>query len=385
MKGHLRQRSPGSFELKFDAGRDASGKRIVETRTVKGGRRAAQTELAKLVSAVDQGEHVRRSPTTVGAFVEERIERWVALGQVTPKTAERYNELLANQIAPLIGQIALQALRASDIERWHGTLRVSGRKDGNGGLSALTIRHAHRLLGKALKEAQRHDLVIRNAASMQPPPRVPRTEVKILNTDQMRGLVRDLKGHPVYPKAVLALFAGMRLGEIVALRWGSLDLDRKTATVRSSLEETQAGLRFKTPKSEAGARTIDLPDIAVETLRVYRRQQQEQRLALGAGKLTDDTLVFGRLGGAPQTPNALSKEWAAAAASIELAEITFHSLRHAHASQLIDVGVDIVTISKRLGHASPTITLGTYAHLFNKRGDKAAEAINGAVAALLAV
>jgi integrase len=383
VRGHLRQRSAGSFELKFDAGHDAAGKRIIEYRSFRGTKREAQTKLATLIAAVDKGEHVTRSTLTVGAHVAERIEQWFALGKITPKTAERYNELCLNQIAPFIGQIALQALKASDIERWHGTLRVSGRRDGRGGLAPLTIRHAHRLLGKALKEAQRHDLVIRNAASMQPAPRVPRTEVAILTADQIRGLMRDLKDRPVYPKVVLALFAGLRLGEVLALRWQSLDLDRKTATVRAALEETQAGLRFKTPKSESGVRTIVLPDIVVETLRAYRRQQQEQRLALGLGKLTGDGLVFGRLDGAPQTPNALSKEWAAAATSIGLGETTFHSLRHAHASQLIDAGVDVVKI--RLGHASPTITLGTYAHLFNKHEDKSAAAINDAVAALLEV
>ena len=384
MKGHIRQRSANSFELKLDIGRDADGKRLVEYRTVRGGKRAAQGELAKLIAAVDKGEHVVRSALTVGAHVAERIEQWIALGKISPKTAERYNELLANQIAPFIGQIALQALKASDIERWHGALRTSGRRDGKGGLSPMTVRHGHRLLSTALREALRHDLVVRNAASMQPPPRVPHTEIAIPSADQIRGLMRDLKDHPVYPKAVLALFAGLRLGEILALRWQSLDLDlSRTVAVRASLEETAAGLRFKTPKSEAGARTVALPDIVVETLRVYRRQQLEQRLTVGLGKLTGDGLVFGRLDGSPQTPNALTKEWSAAAESIGIGETTFHSLRHAHASQLIDAGIDVVKISRRLGHSSPVITLGTYAHLFAKHEDKSAAAINDCVAALL--
>ena len=297
MRGHIRQRGD-SFELKLDIGKDPDGKRITEYRTVRGGRRQAETALAKMVAAVDRGEHVTPSKLAVGAHVMERIEQWAALGKITPKTAERYNELCLNQIAPHIGQIALHALKASDVERWHATLLTEGRKDGKGGLSAQTVKHCHKLLGKSLREAQRHDLVIRNAASMQPPPRVPRTEVAILTAEQTRGLVRDLKDRPVYPKAVLALFAGMRLGEVLALRWQSLNLDRKTATVRAALEETKAGgLRFKTPKSEAGVREITLPDIVVETLRAYRRQQQELRLALGLGKLTGDGLVFGRLDG----------------------------------------------------------------------------------------
>jgi integrase len=343
------------------------------------------TRGAMAASVALKGEHVTRSTLTVGAHVAERIEQWAALGQISPRTTERYRELLANQILPFIGQSTLQALRAADIERWHGTLRVSGRRDGKGGLSALTIRHAHRLLGKALREAQRHDLVIRNVAGMQSPPRVARVEIKILGPDQIRGLVRDLENRPIYPKVVLALFTGMRRGEVLACRWQDLDLDRKTVTVRGALEETKGALRFKSPKSEAGVREISLPNIVVETLRGYRRQQQEQLLALGLGRLTGDALVFARLNGSPQSPHALSKEWAAAAASVGLADHTFHGLRHTHASQLIDAGIDVVKISKRLGHASATVTLDTYAHLFDKRADKSAEAINDAVAALLAV
>jgi integrase len=107
MKGHIRQRSPTSYELKFDAGRNAAGERMIEYRTFKGTKRQAETQLARLVAAVDKGEHVARKTITVGAHVAERIEQWVALGRITAKTAERYRELLANQIMPFIAQIAL--------------------------------------------------------------------------------------------------------------------------------------------------------------------------------------------------------------------------------------------------------------------------------------
>jgi integrase len=384
MKGHIRQRSPTSYELKFDAGRNAAGERMIEYRSVKGTKRQAQTELARLIAAVDKGEHVTRSTLTVGAHVAERIEQWVALGRITAKTAERYRELLANQIMPFIGQTPLQTLKAADIERWHATLRVKGRRDGKGGLSPLTTRHAHALLGKALREAQRHDLVVKNVASLQPAPRVAREEITIFEPDQVRAVVRDLKGRSVYPKAVLALFTGMRRGEVLALRWQDLDLDRKTVTVKAAIEETQgAPLRFKTPKSQAGTREISLPDVVVETLGALRRQQQEQRLALGLGRLTGDALIFARLDGGPQSPHTLSAEWHKAAASLGLGHVTFHALRHTHASQLIAAGIDVVKISKRLGHASPTITLNVYAHLFDKHEDRSAKAINDAVAKLL--
>jgi integrase len=102
-------------------------------------------------------------------------------------------------------------------------------------------------------------------------------------------------------------------------------------------------------------------------------------MQLGAGRLPDDALLFSNLDGEPSNPNVVSMAWGVFAAGIGMPDITFHALRHTHASQLIDAGVDIVTISKRLGHAKPDITLRTYAHLFRKDDGKAADAINRAL------
>ena len=163
-----------------------------------------------------------------------------------------------------------------------------------------------------------------------------------------------------------------------------MDLDLKQITVCEAVEQTQrGGIRFKTPKTDSGSRDVSLPDIVVETLREHRRQQLEQRFALGLGKPADDALVFPSLDGSPQPPHGLSVAWSKVAANIGL-PITFHALRHTHASHLIDAGIDVVKISRRLGHSKPTITLDVYAHLLDKRDDKSSAAINAAVASLFA-
>jgi integrase len=170
---------------------------------------------------------------------------------------------------------------------------------------------------------------------------------------------------------------------LLALRWGNVDLDAKVIRIREAIEKTKGGgLRFKKPKSKAGRRDITLPEIVIDTLRTHRRQQLEQRLAMGLGKLQDGDLVFPALNGGPMFPRAVSGEWrdTAEAPVVGLKGISFHCLRHTRASQLIDSGVDVVTISKRLGHASPAITLKVYAHLFKHSDAKAADAINAALA-----
>lgn len=382
MKGHIRERGPQNFQLKIDIGRDASGKRLIEYHPFYGAKRAAQAKLAELLSAVDKRAYVPRSVVTVGAHVADRIEQWAQLGVASPKTAERYRELLRNQVEPFVGSIALQDLKAGDIEKWHATLLTSGRKDGVGGVSPLTVRHAHRLLSKALKEAQRHDLIVRNPTIGERPPKVVRKEIVILTGDEARAVVTKLAEHPIYAKAMLALFAGLRRSEILALKWSHVDLDRKTLRVIEALEETAEGLRFKAPKSRAGKREVTVPDIVVAVLRDQWKRQSEQRMKLGAGRLSADALVFSRLDGGPLSPNALSKEWTKAATSIGV-KVGFHGLRHTHVSHLIAAGIDVVKISKRVGHADIATTLNEYAHLFDARADRSAEAINAAVAELL--
>jgi integrase len=204
-------------------------------------------------------------------------------------------------------------------------------------------------------------------------------EIVILDGHQVKTAVEKLRGRAMYPKAITALFTGLRRGELLALRWRHVDIDgqvEKILRVEEALEETKAhGIRFKKPKTKNSARDVSLPDIVVEALRELRRNQLELRIALGLGRLPDDALIFPRLDGRPQSPRAFSKDWTDVAKSIGL-PVTFHALRHTHASHLIDAGIDIVKISRRLGHASPTITLGIYAHLFRKRDDKSTAAIN---------
>jgi integrase len=197
---------------------------------------------------------------------------------------------------------------------------------------------------------------------------------------QDNGIVDKLRSWRFGTLAMVALFTGARLAEALALRWSRVDLDGKVIEVREALEQTRAhGIRSKRPKSKAGRRDITLPDILVEALREHRKRQLELRIQLGAGRLLDDSLLFADINGRPLSPNAISAAWADFADSIGMPDVTFHALRHTHASQLIDAGVDIVTISKRLGHAKPDITLRIYAHLFRKDDSKAAAAINAAL------
>jgi integrase len=202
----------------------------------------------------------------------------------------------------------------------------------------------------------------------------PTIEIEIIREDEIKAVLQKLRGRAMYMIATLGLATGMRRGELLALRWSDVNLDDGKLRVEQSLEQTKAGLRFKSPKTKHGRRTITIPPSIVAELRLHRKKQQERRLALGAGKAPADALVFPTWDFAVRSPNALTKKWSVAMAAAGLS-ISLHALRHTHASSLIAAGVDVLTISRRLGHASPTVTLGVYGHLFSNTDDRAAQVI----------
>jgi integrase len=204
--------------------------------------------------------------------------------------------------------------------------------------------------------------------------------VEILDAGQIATVLDALKGDRLYPIVVLAIATGMRRGELLALQWRDVDLDRGALRVERSLEQTRAGLPLKGPKSKHGKRAVSLPESAVDLLSQHRKAQLELRLQLGMGKPAPDALVFCDHEGRPIAPNHLSVLWRRALAKLpNIPRVKFHALRHSHASALIHAGVDVVKVSRRLGHGSPTITLNVYAHLFSKTEDETADAIEAAL------
>lgn len=367
MTGHIRRRGERSWEVKYDIGTDAAGRRKTRYASFKGTKKEAAVELAKLVAAASAGEQVDPSRVTVGEFVTRWDTDWCK-SNVSPKTRERYEELMRLHVVPKLGGFRLQKLRPVQLAELYGSLADK--------LAPRTIGHVHRVLHQALGQAVEWDLVGTNAADRVQPPRVEDEEVEILTLDQLKVVMAAVRGGWISPIAKLAVATGLRRGELLALRWLDLDLDKARITVARSLEQTKAGLRFKEPKTRRGRRTITLPASAVVDMRAHWRDQQELRLKLGAGKSPADALVFGDINGNPRLPQTVSQTWGKLAP-----DATFHSLRHTHASHLIGSGVDILTISRRLGHSSPTVTLSVYGHLMPQADDRAALAIEAALSA----
>jgi len=201
-------------------------------------------------------------------------------------------------------------------------------------------------------DGREHAGIIARRGTIRPPsfvpPITPSHAVILLTEGQINVVIDKLVGHPLHDIVVVDLATGLRRGELLALRLADIDLDGAKLEVNRSLEETKSGLRFK-PKTAQSKRTVSLPPDAVAVLRERRRKLLEIRMAMGLGRPDGDTLLFGEPDGSPTPPNRLTRRWQDACASLGLPRVSFHALRHTHASALIAAGKDVVMISRRLG------------------------------------
>jgi integrase len=397
MKGHIRQRGPETWLLKFDVGRDPlTGKRITRYATVHGGKRDAQRELSKYLAQVGDGVYVDPTKLTLGDYL---MQHWLphVRNQVTGSAADRYSDIVNKHLVPAIGKHRLARLSPAQVQAYYDAELAGGRRAhplkkssaAAAGLSARTVRLHHKVLNQALRHAVKLQWIARNPCDAASPPRVEHKEMPALDHDQTAAVIRAAAGSRIYIAVLLALTTGMRRGEILGLRWRDLGLDAGQLSVSQALEQTRRGLVFKPPKTERSRRMIILPALTIEGLRVHKTQQREEYLQLGFGKDEDDLVVTeitvatdstGRreIARKPMTPDHLSKDFCRLARRLKL-KVRFHDLRHTHATHLLKAGVHPKVASERLGHASVAITLDTYSHVLPGLQEDAARGVDAAL------
>jgi integrase len=375
--GHIRERSPGSFELRYALGTDpATGKRKIATATVRGSRKDAEKELRRLLRSLDTGDHVDPNRITV----REWLTTWLATikPEISPRSHECYTDIVNNRLAPAFGNLPLVKFAPTHIQKVYTEWSTGGRRDGKDGpLAPQSRRLIHRVLSAALNRAVELQLIARNPAQVlrKRLPKNERGEMATLTTEQSGQLLDAIRSTPLYWPVLIALATGMRRGEILALRWRNLDLDRGVIRIVESLEQTKGGLRFKPPKTDR-ARAVTLPSFAVDELRRLRREQAESLLVLGV-RQTEATLVCTQPDASPIAPKVLTNYFGRVTKRLGL-PIHFHSLRHTHATHLLLAGVHPKVAQERLGHATVAMTLDIYSHVTERLRDDAANKIDAA-------
>lgn len=375
--GSIRPRSDGSFEIRYSLGTDPlTGKRKRIHKTINGSYKDAEIELRRLLRTVDTNEHVDPTKITVGEFLTQWLE--TMRSQVSPKTHERYTEIVHHFLITAFGNSKLPQLLPAHIQRAYNGWETSGRRDTKGGgLAPRTRLHIHRIFKSALKHAVQLQLIGRNPAEAIKPPKAKKTSINVLTIEQSAVLLESLRDTRLYWPVLLAVTTGMRRGEILALRWKNIDFEKATVRVVESLEKTKKGLRFKAPKTEK-TRAVILPSYALDELRAWK-QEQAKELSSREIRLTGDSLVCGKRDGEPLNPVTLTHEFTLTISKLSnLPRVRFHDLRHSHATQLLTSGIHPKIAQERLGHSTITTTLDLYSHVTDTMQDEAASKLDTA-------
>lgn len=339
----------------------------------------AQAALDELRVSGRQGVYVAPARQRLGEFL---TDDWLPAIKVTieESTWASYERYLRLHVIPPLGGVRLEAVDPGMLNHLYADLLGHGRLDGKpGGLSRRSVRYIHTIIGRALGDAVRWGRIVRNPAQAATPPRAAqtRTQAPEMKTWNAETLARFLAAEQPSRYHVAFLFlatTGCRRGEALGLRWGDVDLDAGRSSLRHTIGAIDHRIYEKsTPKSHR-ARVIDLDADTVAALRSWRTRQAEERLLLGPA-YGDRGLAFCHPDGRPYHPDRFSREFDRRIARHGVPRIRLHDLRHTWATLALQAGVDVKTVSERLGHASATITWDIYQHVTPAMQSDAAERV----------
>jgi integrase len=400
MQGHIRKRAAGSWEYTIDVGRasaqrcQACGKRSwVERRPketcpgcggeltladerrreTRGGyatRREAQAAMSKVLVSVEEHTHVVSSRLTVREYL---TKEWLPAIEhtVRPTTYRSYVAHTECHVLPALGSVQLQKLSPAQINALYAKLGRSGKRNGQG-LTALSVRHVHAVLHRALKDAVRWGRLARNPADLADPPRVAAHghELRTWSAEQLAAFLSSRRDDRLHALWHTLAMTGLRRGEALGLRWEDIDLGAGRLCVRRALVPSGREVVVSEPKTARGRRVVALDPETVEVLKRQAARQLEARQASTAW--VELGLVFTSEDGAALHPEIVSRLFRKAVKEAMLPDIRLHDLRHTHATLALRAGIHPKVVSERLGHATVAITLDTYSHAIPAMQEEAA-------------
>ncbi len=413
------------YRILVSNGYDVYGKKIQETTTFipdstmtpKQQQKALEKFVFEFEERVKNGKYLKGEKITLKDFADSWLKDY-AEQQLQRTTFSAYKEMLDQKIMPALGHLKLSKIQPMHLQSFYNNLLEDGvRKDGKeGGYSPSTIKKCHAVISSILKTAVLWQVIESNPCDRVAPPRDKRitNEVKHFTLEQAETFLKALnmeysttyKAHdriddtgkkyhvaeytetrsiPTQFKVFfnLALFTGMRRGELIALTWSDIDFDNRTININKSTGYVNKQMITKSPKNKSSIREITIPGPIMDLIKKYRTEQLEYKLSIG-DQWIGDNHVFIQWNGSQMhlaTPYGtfkdIIKKYNATVEddSKKIPDIPMHGLRHTSATLLISENVDVRTVSARLGHAQTSTTMNIYAHSLKKSDEKAADVL----------
>ena len=306
---------------------------------------------------------------TAQTTIRDFLENWLVRIELSirPNTLHQYTKIVQDRIVPMLGAISLEDLQPEHVQN----LYVARSKLGDG---PRTVRMTHAVLHAALEHALKLGVIDRNPSEATILPKWEPKEITILDKCQVSQMFNAGKGHRHEALFYLAVTTGMRQGELLGLKWADLDWVNRTIYVIRQLKRDlfRGGTYFAPPKTKYGQRRVVVGSKALVKLREHQEKQQIER-KLADDKWEDNDLIFPNKNGRPMDARSLLRNFKRLLKNAGLPEIRFHDLRHTAASLMLNNGVDVLIVSRRLGHSKPSVTLNIYGHLMPGMQQKAAD------------
>lgn len=359
-EGSIYQRGDGKWTASITVGINANGRRV--RKVVYGAtKKEVQDKLTSLQGQKLDGMLIDSSKQTLAEFLTRWLED-VARLKLRASTFENYRAIVENHVSPKIGGLRLERVSAEHIQGLYSAME-------RGGASAYVRRLAHAVLRKALSQALRWRKIGQNPCLAVDPPSIPDTEINPLNGEQVAKLLSAAEGDRLEALYIVAVTAGLRLGEIFGLQWGDIDLETGSLSVRRTLSEVKGNLTLTEPKTSKSRRRVDLPAIAVDALTAHRKKMMREGF-IGSHVFCNQS------GGLLRRSHFHAQHYKPLLTKAGLPSIRFHDLRHTSATLLLLGGAHPKVVQERLGHSQISVTMDIYSHVLPGMQREAASALD---------
>ncbi|MBQ6432028.1 MAG: site-specific integrase [Oscillospiraceae bacterium] len=359
------------WEARFSDGVDPKTGKPIQ-RTITGStQKEVREKLNKALCQQDEMTYVPPSNLTVAQWLETWTKDYL-LG-VKESTASLYRQSIRLYIVPYVGAVKLDKLTTTMVQRFYNEL-VRPTNPNRSPISAKSVKNVHGIFHRALQQAVRIGMLRINPTDGCVLPRIVRKEIRPLTSEQIAAFLKLLPGHPHEYLYQVALFTGMREGELLGLPWDCVDFEHGTILVKQQLNgaSIKSGKTKIVPPKNDKMRIIPMAPTVAELLRKHKQKQDEMRTLLG-DKWTETGLVFTGPFGGYLSHRTVYDCFKRLVVKIGAPEARVHDLRHTYAVVCLESGVDIKTLQENLGHATVTFTLDVYGHVSQKMRQQSAE------------
>lgn len=358
-----------------------TGKRVRKYKTVTGTKKEAERAKHEFIRELEKGYYVTNSKITVAEWIETWLEVFIT-PNVSPTTLSRYQGMIRRYIVPLLGSIQVQELKPLAVQAWVNGLKTSPSSGKE--LSAATIKHTYHILKGAMDKAVQAGAIPVSPCTGAILPKGQKKQAVIYDEAQIQQLIQAAKGTEMELVIDMELCLGLRRGELLGLQWSDIDWENSQVRVSRNRVLVDGQPVVKEPKTEAGIRTIDVPQPLMAKLKHHRASCAERQLAMGRLYTVSDYIIV-HPDGKPIYPEYLTQMLTKLQKRAGLPKCRFHDLRHLCASIMLRQGVDVKVAQERLGHKDITTTMNIYTHVMpssaKEAADKIGELVYGCVGA----